>query len=249
MKAPYIGVTGFMSKNDVASVVEGYTPKSGRLLMVGVLASLKSVKGIPNKWSRRYPKPEMIASIFPDSEHTLNLVHYATDERETLLEQITYITKTFGGPQFQGFQLNVRWPNIDVLKQYKREFPDKMIVLQCGGGALKQAGNDPVRLAKMIGNYNEVADYALIDPSGGLGKALDIGFSLACLNELASMKLKIGAGIAGGLGPDSVERIKPIVDVHSNISIDAEGQLRDNNDDLSVMRTKAYISKASAMFA
>ncbi len=248
MLKPYIGVTGIMNRNDAVALLQSFA-STQRLFMQGVLASLKSIKGIPNKWPGRYPKPENIASIFSESASTLNLIHYATDERETLLEQISHITKFFGGPHFEGFQLNVRWPDIGVLKQYKLAFPDKKIVLQCGGGALKEGGNDPIRLAKMIAAYNDVADYALIDPSGGLGKALDIDFALACLNELRSMNLEIGAGIAGGLGPDTVERIKPIVDAHHNISIDAEGQLRDENDDLSVTRTKAYLSKAIALFS
>ncbi len=55
-KKPYVGVTGFMSSQEVIDTMKNINfKKAERLLMVGVLASSKTIRGGANKWPNRYP--------------------------------------------------------------------------------------------------------------------------------------------------------------------------------------------------
>ena len=58
MNRPYIGVTGFTTSEEVAAVREVYPDDNPRLLMVGVLATWKSLRNIPvkPKWKRQIAK-------------------------------------------------------------------------------------------------------------------------------------------------------------------------------------------------
>src|SRR3972149_5500104 len=105
----YIGVTGFTQKRDAECVLEMYDSLEHeplRKLMIGVLASKKTLNGLPGKYPKRYPATKDIAAIFPDHPYAVNLIHFATDTPESLRDDLTQLT-ALGGPNFHGFQLNM----------------------------------------------------------------------------------------------------------------------------------------------
>lgn len=111
---PYIGVTGFMNDNEVHGVLEVFDESVSARLMVGVLVSDTTLGGQSNKHSHSFPKREEISNIFVDDPRVLNLLHFNTHNRDELLAQLRTGMK-YGGPNCHGFQLNVAWPNPDVL--------------------------------------------------------------------------------------------------------------------------------------
>src|SRR3989338_5761471 len=112
MVKAYVGITGFTSQNDVLAVLDMLPQESPRKLMVGVLASQKTVfLGQQNKWPNRYPKAGDIAGIFPNHPNALNLIHYNTKETETLTDQLDRMVK-IGGEHLVGFHLNIHCPSI-----------------------------------------------------------------------------------------------------------------------------------------
>src|SRR3989344_1753052 len=163
MQKPYIGITGFMSRDEVASVLGAVSSSSERLIMVGVLASLKTLGGEKNNWPNRYPAVNEIGEIFTDHPHALNLVHYNTDERDGLGAQLTVLSQIFGGKNMHGVQLNIAWPPNEALAYYKSLCPDKQIVLRVGGRALGAVDNSPKILADRVAEYEGLADYILLD--------------------------------------------------------------------------------------
>lgn len=252
MRKPYVGITGFMSQGEVLSVLDVVSSSSHRLVMIGVLASQKTVfLGETNKWPNRYPNLGDIAGIFPVHSLALNLVHYNTKEPETLLEQMLEVTK-WGGPNFEGFQLNVAWPRPQILEKYRCSHGNMKIVLQVGGGAFKKIDDSPIKLAKKIVNeYEGLVDYLLLDPSGGHGKLFDserVREYLVALREEGAERF-IGLGVAGGLSPTTLNLVEPLIKDFPEISIDAEGRLRDGDDKLDVDVAKKYVSKALQIFA
>ncbi|MBI2450547.1 MAG: hypothetical protein HYV47_03355 [Candidatus Nealsonbacteria bacterium] len=108
IKKPYVGITGFMRRQEVSAVLEQANLRV-RMLMVGVLVSSKTLSGRQNKWPNRYPKIKEMADIFPEDPNALNLIHYNTDEPETLANQLLELTDR-GGHNLRGFQLNIAWP-------------------------------------------------------------------------------------------------------------------------------------------
>ena len=57
----------------------------------------------------------------------------------------------------------------------------------------------------------------------------------------------LGIGIAGGLSADTLPHIAGLLQEIPDLSIDAEGQLRDENDHLDVNKAVRYVLAASRM--
>ncbi len=242
----YIGITGFISPDEITETLRGIDMRNtNRLLMVGVLASSRTIRGIPNKWPTRYPPPEKIKTIFSVHPQCLNLLHYNTKEPETLLMQLIGITNQLGNV-LHGFQLNVPWPEPSVLAAYRSYYPDKCIVLQIGPQAFEEVGNNPKILAQQVGEYQGGADYILLDPSGGLGQPFISQMIERHLSELTEKwGSQFGFAVAGGLSPTTIYSIATLIKKFPDLSIDAEGRLRRPSDDaLDVDAARTYFQKA-----
>lgn len=241
---PYIGVTGFMSKAEVFEALAVVPAESFRWLMVGVLMSSKTLNGQQNKWPGRYPKKEAIANIFIDDPRVLNLIHYSTDEPESLLSQLLLITRIVGQENFDGFQFNIAWPPISEIRDYRKAYPDKYLLLQIGGRTMAEA-KSPERFAELVEAYWMI-DAVLIDPSGGKGVPLD---AVACREYLCEAnRFGLDLGVAGGLGPDTLDLLDPLIEEFPGLSIDAEGRVRtpQPEDKLDLCALRTYVSRAFA---
>jgi len=248
MLAPYIGVTGFMKKAEVSAALETLDRlpnASAHKLMVGVLASGKTLAGRLNKWPNRYPNINDIATLFPSDRRTVNLIHYATDDRRTLEEQLFTLIR-LGGKYLDGFQLNVRWPDPETIKDITCNC--NRLVLQLGRGALEEAGNDPEFAAKCLDAYEGVITDVLVDASGGRGIPIDPGAAQAYVRAIGARHPRLGIGVAGGLSSQAVGQLQPLVGPFPNLSMDAEGRLRTPEDHLDIEAMKDYITVANALF-
>lgn len=245
---PYVGITGFMSSGEVKAVLKEVPIDCNRLLMVGVLASSKTLAGVKNKWSGRYPLVEKIPDIFIKSSRVLNLIHYSTDDKETLSEQLALLA-TNCGERLDGFQLNIAWPSIEELTKFDVKYPGRKIVLQIGKKAMDLADNDPKKLSAMVREYSDLIDYVLVDPSGGLGLPFDIQKAQEYLRGLQTIVL-CGLGVAGGLSSTTLDSVDLLINEFPYLCIDAEGRLRtpQPDDSLNLVEAKAYVKKALAMF-
>ncbi len=249
MKNPYIGITGFTTRDEVKEILSMVPRSSDRLAMIGVLASLKTLRGLQNRWPNRYPKVENISAIFTRHPRALNLIHYNTDEKETLYDQLVKLTG-IAGRDLHGFQLNIAWPDPSALAKYSLKYPAKKIVLQIGGRAFELIEYLPAKLAKKVAEeYAGLLDYILLDPSGGYGKLLDVRSARAYLCALRMKNLDIGLGVAGGLSPETLDIINPLARDFPDVSIDAEGRLRDAEDRLDLVAASDYFMKAMLIFS
>jgi len=254
LRKPYIGITGLMSFGDALHVLKALSTNTKRLVMVGVLASLKTMSGFQNKWPNRYPAMDKIARIFPKHPLALNLIHYNTKEPETLVRQLAEMT-VIGGENLDGFQLNIAWPAVATLKRYhemrqryREMYSKKQIVLQIGGHAFEMVNHSPDELATRVAEYDGVVEYVLLDPSGGYGKPLDPERARDYLLALKAKNLGIGLGVAGGLSPTTLNLIEPLAKEFPDLSIDAEGRLRTQDDHLDLSAASEYLRKALVMF-
>lgn len=244
---PYVGITGFMTKEEGDTVLSVIPPDSKHKLMRGVLVSQKTMRGEQNKWPNRYPKPKDIAGIFTNHPLALNLVHYNTKELSTLGDQMIEVTE-ISGSHFHGFQLNITWPATNILENYRRQYYGIKIVLQIGHHAFEQVGHSPETLAKRLEDYCDLVDYILLDSSGGLGKALDTDKAKSYLDVLATEKFRFGFGVAGGLSPTTLNLIESLAFHYPNLCIDAEGRLRDKEDHLNLTIATEYVRQALEVF-
>jgi len=250
MRDSYIGITGFTSPHEVSALVDLIPPESYRKLMVGVCATWKSLNYIPMKpkWAKQTPSPDRISSIFLDHLSVINLVHYSTDHQDTLLEQMRRIID-YAGPNLHGFQLNIPWPNIEQLAGlvFRSDYPYR-VVLQISQKAMDAVGQKPQGLISMLKQYVGLIDDILIDLSGGTGKPLDTELVRDLLMAVAEKGWDIGLGAAGGLGPYSLDLVEPLLIDFPNLNIDAQGRLRNQNNDLDIGLAQEYLRKAFNMF-
>ncbi len=205
---PYIGITGFMSQYEVILARNAFLKERQNpdyLLMVGVLASLKTLYGHTNKRPNRYPILKDVRQIFihdPGILNMLNLIHYNSKNTELLFTQLMAITESMGKQLFHGFQLNIAWPDELELLSYKSHYPDKKIVLQIGSGAFEEIENSPEKLVERLGLYAGLIDYILLDMSGGKGKPLNTEILKEYLRaiKVSFARMDIGLGVAEVLG-------------------------------------------------
>lgn len=242
---PYIGVTGFISRDEVNEALKEVFLSEYRL-MVGVLMSSKTLRGEQNKWPHRYPKKDEVGGIFIDSERVLNLIHYSTDQPEGLPEQLKEIT-TLAGPYLDGFQLNISWPSVDSLKEYFEAYPEKTLILQIGSRALSKI-ESLEKFKELLTAYRPIISGVLIDESDGTGRLFDSDRASHYL-QTASEVQGLGLGVAGGLQTQTLHQLYPLIEKFSGLSIDAEGGLRTPSpeDALSVSCMQDYLREAFLM--
>jgi len=249
MMVPYTGITGFMSNAEVSKFFDAMPEHSGRLVMVGVLASSETIQGKENSRPRRYPQPDQMGAIFQQHCYALNLIHFNTKNRDFLFEQLV-CARTLAGSHCHGFQLNMAWPGTDVLMLILGHMPKStIIVLQVGARAFEMVDHSPKKMAEKIATqYGGLIHYVLLDASGGIGKPLDAEALRPYLRALKAKQLPIGLGVAGGLSADTLDLVAPLVEEFPRLSIDAEGKLRDGEDNLDVDVAISYHNRAEALF-
>lgn len=248
----YIGITGFMSRAEVEAVLASAdTCPNEPLIMIGILASKKTLKGELNNHPRRYPPRETWGTILPDRGRALKLVHYAADNSENLYDDMIDV-QTRAGPHCQGFQVNIPWPDEEPLWQYRTAAPftHKTLVLQVGPRAIREMDCSAHGIADRIAiNYADLVDYVIIDDSGGAGIQLDPEFTAVCFEELGRLCPKLGLVVGGGLNAGNLpELLGPLRQRFPNFSIDTERGVRDSEDDLVIKKACDFVLRADQFF-
>ena len=229
---PYAGVSGLVSRTEVLAALSAF-PACGRQLMVGVLASEKTLAGQQNRWHRRYPRVENIAGIFADDPRCLNLMHFGADtppDGDTLARLFE-----LAGPRCHGFQFNGAWPYNPEIRTLRRLFEragrEPRIVLQAGPHVLGACPTS-LDLVMRVSAYADagIATDILIDASAGRGEPLHVDLAEFRRRDLLDAFPHLGVGVAGGLSAEMVMVPRVARLLQSGASCDAEGKLRDGAD-------------------
>lgn len=250
MRHPYVGITGFMDSTESAHALRVFGSPSGTFnykLMVGVLASARSVRGEEKRFANRYPSLRKIPSIFPNSNQSIGLIHYSTDYPNCLYQDMQALAEHCAhNPGFHGFQLNMNWPNVDDLKRWKNEsLVGRTLVLSITSSCMHLAGNQPDVVAELVAkSYHGLVDYILLDPSGGRGQVFDLPTMLGYLRAFAQVGIIENLVVAGGLSSTNLVLARAIAGEFPGISIDAERKLRNQDDNLDLGESTYYLNAA-----
>ena len=76
-------------------------------------------------------------------------------------------------PGTQAIQLNIASPAVNELWLFQQEYPVVQLILQAGSRVLAQC-KSPASLMEYLRMYDGLAEYALIEPSGGLGHLFQV---------------------------------------------------------------------------
>lgn len=248
---PYIGVTGFTDSTEVTTALDSLPPNANRLLMVGILASWKTLREIPlnPRWQQRHPSTDQTANLFPRDSRALNLVHYATEagQEHSLLADMVRLEES-AGPYLDGFQLNIPWPEVRQIEEFVLPNNSYRLILQIGKEALDLAGGNRIGVTKMLSRYVNLVTDVLFDLSGGRGIPLDPEIAYSFLSAIADKGWDLNLGVAGGLEPDTLYLVESLVKHFPNLNIDAEGQLLNTNGNLDLDKVGLYLQRADKLF-
>jgi hypothetical protein len=232
MTTPYAGITGFTTPGEVAAALE-LLPPGRRRLMVGVLVTDRTLEGEPEEIAPcRLPRLADLPALFPPHPRAFNAVHFHTRTPERLAEQAERVIAA-SGSRLHALQVNLDHIPPEALRAIRAGHPDLALILPLHG---------PVRGFARI--YAGLVDVALFDPSAGRGLVLDPGEARAALEEIEATMPGVALAVAGGLGPDTVDRIRPLLERFPDLSFDAESRLRDAEDRLDLEKVGEYLRSA-----
>lgn len=182
------------------------------------------------------------------------IIHFHYDSKETkeaLLVQFERLVD-LGGSNFDGIQLNIAWPDPRSLERFRRLYSGMykqfQLILQINSKAFKEVSS-PKKIASKIKNeYLGLADYVLLDLSGGYGKLLNPIALEPFVEKIQEEIPGLGIVLAGGLSSETLNLVEPLVRKYPFLSIDAEGRLRDKNDNLDMEMAKKYLRGAFSLF-
>lgn len=228
MNLPYVGLTGVASLKDVSTLqnLRVCPPSANHCYMAGILVSGKTLSGQPTT-NRRYPTVEnafRLAGLFTDSRFWVAFHYNNSGRKEPLREQLQPLTDRLGSGF--GIQLNIARPPLDEVRELRDRFRLK-IILQVNEKSLREPTAEC--MLEYVYEYRDVAEYALLDLSGGKGLPLNPTLAAKVLRNWDYPG--IIPGLAGGLGPDASDTIwevkarAPFTDMTA-ISYDAEGKIR-----------------------
>jgi hypothetical protein len=228
------------------------TPLYGRRqLAIGVLVSHETFSGAPpRKFPERYPAIGEVRKILDAASEPY--VHRAPWQLETegttfdlhsrCLRMIHYNGPGVGlcarldqlcdiaGPNLDGFQLNMPWPPAEEMKAWAMDHPTMRLVLQVNRRMYANVAQTPQRLVDEIAKTYMpwcLTDI-LFDLSGGGGRKIGLAQADEVLTALyGAFGGQVGIGLAGGLDWVAVWDLKPLFEKWPDLSIDAEGNIRD----------------------
>ncbi len=255
----YIGVTGVTRRSETEALLKSaekaFPSGFNRQIMIGVLASLKTLHGKSHGKPQHYPPLQNIKDIFVKHDLALNLIHYATKEPETLCDQLLKLSDATPGV-LNGFQLNIAWPNREQIDKFltvavlSGESWSPTLVLQVGRRAMEMTENSPEKVATKVSEYVGLVDYVLLDPSGGRGEFMNPQETETYLQAIQARNLEMGLVVAGGLSELSVKSlVGPLALKYPDLSTDAEERLRDALDTLDVVASEFYLQKTVELFS
>lgn len=256
MNISFIGITDFFLPEQVAAMLQiaQKHQQSGELTRkvgVGVMMSHKTLNGLPSRFPGAFPERKEIAKIFRPDPRLFNVLHY-TDYKEQAFYNSLCHAVDWSGPFLQALQLDMTWPSKQILRNLRANHSRLKLILQVGVKAFEAIHDNPDQLVQKIDTYGNDLDYVLLDKSMGQGKALDANFLIPFLEILTEKRPDLGLVVGGGLGPDTLSLLKPLIQRFPQISWDAEGQLRtsrDLKDPIEWNRARQYLNKSFQLCA
>lgn len=252
---PYIGITDFRNVRQVRYLLKQFNEHkslhSNRVLHVGVMMSRKTLLGLPTKWTKAFPTNEEIAPILSEPG-AYNVLHYADYETDPDLHRNLRQAITYGGDNMNAVQLDMIWPDSTTVAHAVASSHKKIeVILQIGKNAMEAERDDPKRVVDRLARYDGAIDRVLLDRSMGNGVGMNSEVLLPYARAIRDRFPNLGIAAAGGLGPETVELVEPLIREFPDLSIDAQSRLRPSGSALDPIdwdMAKAYVSNALQLF-
>lgn len=231
---PYIGITDFTCAEQALQMLQARRMASALLdegvelprIGVGVMTTWSILRRAPSKYSQVFPALHELADIFGNDHPDLfNVLHVADYKKRTELSDLRRAALA-GGLHLHALQLDMPWPAPGMIRMFRNEHPQTQLILQVGEQALAMVGHDLRHMVRMLQSYGQALDYVLLDMSAGQGILLDEHRLWPMIEIIREHLPHLDLVVAGGLGPETIDRVQGIIAADPRISIDAQANLR-----------------------
>jgi phosphoribosylanthranilate isomerase len=156
-----------------------------------------------------------------------------------------------GGTHLHAIQLDMIWPDPQIVNRIKYMYPNVLIILQISTRSFEQVENNLSKLLEKLNEYEQSLSHVLLDRSVGRGIAMESDMLLPVVQFLKEKRPDLGIAVAGGLGPETIYLAEPLIKEFPDLSIDAQGRLRPSGsalDPIDWNMAKEYLRNALQMF-
>ena len=254
---PYIGLIDFTTRQQAVAMAAALNKeqlkhplRNPKVLHIGQMMSAKTLNNLETEWAKIWLPKEKIADVFIPGQ-TLNTLHFADGTSTDVLRNLIKAVQ-FCGSELNAIQLDMTWPEVDDIKIFRMAYPATNIILQVNDKAFKQIDENVHDLLKKLDEYETSIDYVLLDKSAGKGIGLDADYLRPFVDALYKHKPDLRVAVAGGLGPETLHLVEPLIKDYPSLSIDAQSRLRPSHnckDPVDWTMAEDYIVKAVKMFA
>src|SRR3989339_2115731 len=202
---PFVSITDFMDQLQVRRMLQVFSELKffgPRNLGIGIMTSFAVINNLETRYSSAFPKPNKFASIFLDSPHAFNVIHYVDYHQVggTNLEENLRRLARLGGKNLHAIQLDMIWPSPTEIGMFRATHPKIQIIVQIGRQALELVDRQPARLVeKVLGYQSQALDAVLVDMSMGEGLPMNWQKLLPYLQALREARPSLGLIVGGGL--------------------------------------------------
>ncbi|MDO8493490.1 MAG: hypothetical protein Q7S19_03040 [bacterium] len=271
---PYYGISCLHDRKQMQDILTYVKAKkiTGRRIMAGTHMSSASFRGFEVEHPKRTLRLDEVRSIYssierpkqrgPDRDwfdaNVFRVVQFNSEGPAVIDAELLLVNQMIHIPdggrevnvidQFvEGFQINHALPNPDKLRWFrdKQMWRNMQIILQLGELAMEETGNDPEGLAVLVESYGDAIDYVLWDGSEDHQAVFDAEFARPYLRAIREHCPDLGIAVSGNLGPNSMRLVDPLRAEFPDLSVDAESELRDENDSLLMAKALSYLDECA----
>ena len=143
------------------------------------------------------------------------------------------------------------WTPPQAIADFRLNHPNSTLVIQISSSAFEHVKQQHHLIAEVCRQYLPHAHRFIIDLSGGKALPINIRTSTAAAVAIKDAAPHASITFAGGISHHNVSAIIRDInqDYRYDYSIDAEGALRTNDDQLDTQAATQYMSNAAAAFA
>jgi len=264
MKRPYIGITGITTTEQVQVIAETWNKLEfpGYDLMMGFLLSSSQTPNCvsypPASVNPRNVDIEKLPELLGCASKSVKLkplgnddyawvvraIHYHTKNR-VFFPELSWLIENYwkdGQTGFDAIQLNIARPAPEEINKFQQKW-DIDLILQVNRSIIEHYFPDSEHEigARFDTSYMN-CPYYLIDGSGGRGLPIDIQHSYYIKKAMMDCGFTNRFGVAGGI---SAENVADIISDFPRWSIDAESQLRNEQNKLDLEKVDQYLHNAS----
>lgn len=253
---PYVGITGFKFLDEVRDLVwdcflNGYLTRSRYQVMFGFVTSSKRLQDKTSAGTSSPALENVDGLLAVSSRGILPMMHYFTENRENLANEVIELfshRNMYTNNYCRALQINnTSWPLASEIERISETFPEMQIVLQLPRQI--QLAESSFQITKRAKDYADLADYCLLDPSGGEGKDFSVEYSADLMSALDVAMPHTMMGVAGGLSPENVyEKVSAVADLYKKpFCIDVQGKVRtENGKAIDILKARQYLFEATS---